>query len=65
MVGVFQPTSNLSLTIADSGTGLSLTKTGAGNLTVNHVRTQTLSVNGGAVRLRQTAAIRAHRFWKN
>jgi hypothetical protein len=49
MVGVFSPTSNLSITIADSGIRLSLTKNGVGNLTVNHVRTKTLSVNGGAV----------------
>ena len=49
VVTVGPATSQLSITGALNSSGVALTKAGAGNLTVNHVRATALSVNEGAL----------------
>ncbi|MEX2140423.1 MAG: PEP-CTERM sorting domain-containing protein [Pirellulales bacterium] len=49
IINVAGPTSSLSMTGALNVTGVRLTKSGAGVLTVNNVRVATLSLNGGTL----------------
>jgi hypothetical protein len=49
VISVWPLASNLSLTGTLTASGRSLSKAGAGTLTVNNVRAQSLSINGGTV----------------